>query len=151
MTETHPTIFGNPEPPAAAVPVTRMIAGAAAATMTMAAGAVFYFDPAKSNFFPTCPLYQLTGLACPGCGLTRGFHALSHGDIIPALDFNLLLPVWTVIFLWVLVSLLLLAVRGRGLEMWPTRPRFMYGFMAALLVFGVLRNIPAWPLTILFP
>ena len=133
-------------------PVTqRILAGIGAAVMAAGSGAVAYFDPAKANFFPVCPLFALTGFACPGCGLTRGFHALFRGDIIPALDFNFLVPIWAAIFGWVTVSLILLAVRGRGLYMWPTRPKFMYAFMIVLATFGVLRNIPAWPLTILFP
>lgn len=133
-------------------PVTeRIVAGLGAAVMIVGSGAVAYFDPSKNNFFPVCPLFALTGFACPGCGLTRGFHALFHGDIITALDFNALIPVWAVIFGWVTVSLMLSAIRGRGLFMWPTRPKFMYAFMIVLVTFGVLRNIPAWPLTILFP
>jgi hypothetical protein len=129
----------------------RLLAGAGVALMTTGTAFAAYFDPSKSNFFPVCPLYAMTGFACPGCGLTRGFHSLIHGDIIPALDFNLLIPVWAVVLGWVFVSLLLLTVRGRGLPMWPTWPRFLWAFMIALWVFGVLRNIPAWPFTILFP
>jgi len=133
-------------------PTTERLFGAAGAA-AIAGGSAFvaYFDPVKANFFPVCPMYSMTGFACPGCGLTRGFHALIHGDIIPALDFNLLIPVWAVIFVWVAVSLMLLAVRGRGLTMWPTRPRFLWTFLIVLAAFGVLRNIPVWPLTILFP
>jgi hypothetical protein len=101
--------------------------------------------------FPICPLFTATGFACPGCGLTRAFHALFSGDVIPALDFNFLLPVWAVILAWVFVSLLLLAVRGRGLRMWPAAPRFLWSFMIVLVGFGVLRNIPVWPLTIFYP
>ncbi|MEQ1603434.1 MAG: DUF2752 domain-containing protein [Pyrinomonadaceae bacterium] len=129
----------------------RATAAAGAVAMIAGSGAVAYFDPSKANFFPVCPLFALTGCACPGCGLTRGFHALFRGDIITALDYNFLIPVWAVIFGWVTVSLVLLAVRGRGLHMWATRPGFMYAFMIVLVTFGVLRNIPAWPLTILFP
>lgn len=127
--------------------------GAATAVIAMGTAGVvgFLFDPVKSNFFPVCPLYSLTGLACPGCGLTRGFHALFHGDVITALDFNLLLPIWAVIIGYVFISLVLLAVRGRGLPMWPSYPKFLWGFMIVLVGFGVLRNIPVWPLTILFP
>lgn len=127
--------------------------GAATAVIAMGTGGVlgFLFDPAKSSFFPVCPLYSLTGLACPGCGLTRGFHALFHGDLIAALDFNLLLPIWAAIIGYVFVSLILLAVRGRGLPMWPSYPRFLWGFMIVLVGFGGLRNIPVWPLTILSP
>lgn len=129
----------------------RLLAASGAVVLVVGSGAVAYFDPTKANFLPACPLYSITGFACPGCGLTRGFHALFHGDIIPALDFNLLVPVWAVIFGWVFVSLILLAVRGRGLAMWPMRPNFLWTFLIVLLVFGVLRNLPIYPFTILFP
>jgi hypothetical protein len=129
----------------------RLLAAAGAATMLASSAAVASFDPSKANFFPVCPLFALTGFACPGCGLTRGFHALFQGDIIPAIDFNALIPLWAVIFSWVFISLVLTAIRGRGLAMWPTYPRFLWVFMIVLLGFGVVRNIPVWPLTILFP
>ncbi|MBK9527672.1 MAG: DUF2752 domain-containing protein [Acidobacteria bacterium] len=127
--------------------------GAATAVIAIGTGGVlgFLFDPAKSSLFPICPLYSITGFACPGCGLTRGAHALFHGDVIAALDFNLLLPIWSVIIGYVFLSLVLLAVRGRGLPMWPSYPKFLWGFMITLVAFGVLRNVPVWPLTILFP
>lgn len=129
----------------------RYVAGSAAAVIVGGSGIVAYLDPAKSSIFPACPMFSLTGYACPGCGLTRGFHALFHGDIITAVDFNLLVPVWAIIFAYVVVSLLLVAIRGKGLPMWVTHPAFMWTFLAIMLLFGVLRNIPVYPLTILFP
>jgi hypothetical protein len=128
-------------------------ATAAAGVAILAGGSAFvaYFDPSTHQFFPVCPLFALTGLACPGCGLTRGFHALFHGDVATALGFNLLIPVWAVIFGYVGISLLLLAIRGKGLPMWPTWPRFLWTFMIVLLVFGVVRNIPVYPFSLLFP
>ncbi|MEO7538582.1 MAG: DUF2752 domain-containing protein [Pyrinomonadaceae bacterium] len=135
-----------------AVPTTgRLAAATGAAIMATGAAFVAYVDPTRLSFIPICPLFAMTGFACPGCGLTRAFHALLTGDIIPALDFNILVPVWAVIFGYSFVSLVLLAVRGRGLPMWPTWPRFLWTFMIVLLTFGVVRNIPIWPLTILFP
>jgi hypothetical protein len=126
---------------------------AAGGLMLLAGGSavVAAVDPAKASFLPVCPLFELTGFACPGCGLTRGFHALFHGDIMTALDFNALIPVWAVILFYVFVSLALLVVRGRGLRMWPTAPKFLWTFMIVLVVFGVIRNIPAYPFTVLFP
>lgn len=129
----------------------RLLAATGVAAMLGGASVVAYFDPSKVNLFPVCPLYTLTGFACPGCGLTRGFHALFHGDVVMAWDFNALIPVWLVIFGYVWISLVLLAVRGKGLPMWPTKPTFLWAFMIVLLLFGVVRNIPLWPLTILFP
>ncbi|HMT06987.1 MAG TPA: DUF2752 domain-containing protein [Pyrinomonadaceae bacterium] len=130
---------------------TRVSAAVGAALLAGGSTVVAAVEPTKATFLPVCPLFAFTGLACPGCGLTRGFHALFHGDIITAIDFNIFTPFWAIILGWVFASLVLLAFRGRGLNMWPTNPRFMYAFMVVLVVFGVLRNIPAWPLTILFP
>ena len=129
----------------------RLTAAAGVAVFTAGSGFVAYFDPSTMHFFPVCPLFALTGFACPGCGLTRGFHALFHGDWLTAIDFNALIPVWVVIFGYVFISLMLLAVRGKGQPMWPTSPKFLWAFMIVLLIFGVLRNMPIWPFTILFP
>ncbi len=127
---------------------------AAAATLVFVIGAaavVWIFDPTAERFFPVCPLYSYTGLACPGCGLTRGFHALFHGDVVTALDYNALIPLWAVLFGYIFISLLLYAVRGRGLPMSGIKPNILWPIMAVVLIFGVLRNIPVYPLTFLFP
>lgn len=129
----------------------RVLAGAGAGAMTLGSTFVAFFDPSRANFFPVCPLFAMTGFACPGCGLTRGFHAFFHGDIVTAVDFNAMVPLWAATFGYVLVSLVLLAIRGRGLPMWPTWPKFLWTFMIVLLTFGILRNVPVYPLTILFP
>lgn len=35
-----------------------------------------------------CGFANLTGLPCPGCGMTRGLSALLHGDVVQAIRFN---------------------------------------------------------------
>jgi hypothetical protein len=39
-----------------------------------------------------CPLRNLTGLPCPGCGLTRSFIATAHADLTAAFGFHRLGP-----------------------------------------------------------
>lgn len=129
----------------------RLLAAAAVAGVAGGAGLVAYFDPTQEHFFPVCPLYALTGFACPGCGLTRGFHALFHGDILTALHFNVLIPIWTVIFGVAFISLALFAVRGQGISFNKLSPNWLWVFLGMLMIFGVVRNIPAYPFTLLFP
>lgn len=119
----------------------------------MAAGAwvVRFFDPVTAGFFPACPLYRFTGLACPGCGLTRGFHALLHGDVVKALDHNALIPLFVLVIGFLFVTLVLLALRGRGLMKLSASPPFLVGILVVLLSFGVLRNLPFYPFTFLYP
>jgi hypothetical protein len=112
---------------------------------------VTYFNPTTAGIFPVCPLYATTGLHCPGCGLTRGFHALFHGDIVGAVDFNALLPVYFFTFAYVGVSMFLVLARGRGLSYKFLNLRLVYGFLAILLVFSVARNLPYYPFTLLAP
>src|SRR5688500_20320222 len=105
--------------------VERMLAAAGASGMAAGATTVWYFDPTKAGFFPVCPLYSLTGFACPGCGLTRGFHALLHGDILTALDYNALLPLFALLIGFAFVSLTFFAVRRRRTRLslrYPTAP-----------------------------
>jgi len=37
---------------------------------------------------PTCGMQRSIGLDCPGCGLTRSFVALAHGDLVASIAFN---------------------------------------------------------------
>ena len=126
----------------------------AAAGMLAAAAGVFvvsYFNPTTAGFFPVCPLHATTGLNCPGCGLTRGFHALFHGDVFGALHFNVLLPIYLLVGIYLFVSLGLIVVRGRGLSFNVFKPQLLWGFLIVLLVFGIVRNLPFFPFTLLSP
>ena len=119
----------------------------------MAAGAsvVWYFDPSKPGLLPVCPLYSLTGFACPGCGMTRGFHALLHGDIAAALGFNAMIPLFVLLFGFIFVTLFSVATRGKGFMRLTDSPKFLVGFLVVLVAFGFVRNLPIYPLTLLFP
>lgn len=130
---------------------TRLAAGTGVAGILAGAGVVAYFDPTKAGFFPVCPLYSLTGLACPGCGLTRGFHALFHGDVLGALDYNALLPMFALLVAFALVSMASVAFGGRRAAVRLIDPNYLWVFFVLLLVFGVARNLPWYPFTVLFP
>lgn len=113
--------------------------------------AVWYFDPVTSGYFPSCPLYSMTGIFCPGCGMTRAMHALLQGDVIKAIDFNALTPFFILILGYVFISTVMLAVRGYGFSYKIFTPRLMYPFLVIALIFGVARNIPVYPLNLLAP
>jgi len=129
----------------------RALAAAGVAATSAGVAAVWYFDPMTTRFFPLCPLYSLTGFACPGCGLTRGFHALFHGDVLTALDYNALIPFFGAFLGFLFLSMVLVAVRGRRLTLGKFNGSLLWTFLALLLVFGIVRNLPYYPFNILFP
>ena len=131
--------------------IERILAGTGVLGAAAGVFVVSYFNPVMSGFFPQCPLYQFLGIHCPGCGLTRGFHALFHGDVITAIDFNALLPIYAFFLGYLVISLALITARGRGLSWKIFQPAALYGFLILSLVFAVLRNIPVYPLNLLAP
>lgn len=129
----------------------RVFAGVGVAIVTVGVATVAHFEPTETAFYPACPLYTLTGFACPGCGLTRGFHALFHGDVLTALDHNALLPVFAAFLGYLYLSMLFVAVRGRGLPVPRMSGPILLTMLGTMLVFGVVRNLPFYPFSVLFP
>ena len=88
-----------------------------------------------------CPFYNLTGLPCPGCGLTRAFVCLGHGRWHEAVHWH---PLGWLVYA---VCLLLWFRNGLfwrcGLTLWPVPPqaaaRLGYGAAALLLLTGIAR------------
>lgn len=127
----------------------RILAAIGILTAVIGAFIITCFNPTTAGFFPVCPLHAATGLNCPGCGMTRGFHAVFHGDFLGALHFNALLPVFLFVGIYLFISLALIVVRGRGLSLNIFKPYLLWGFLIVLIVFGVIRNLPFYPFSFL--
>ena len=118
---------------------------ALSAVGVIAGGAIlFHFDPEKSGFFPACRFHQLTGLDCPGCGSQRALHALLHGQILTALHDNLLLVLSLPLFLALLILSTWRSYRGEK-PVVLIRPAWAWAYVAAWVIFGILRNLPFPP------
>ena len=107
--------------------------------------------PTDSALYPKCQLHQLTGLHCMGCGATRSAHSLLNGRVGQAFAYNLFAPAAVV---WLAVEAVRRGwyrLRGRPDPGWWFRAGWTPGLLAALGVYMLLRNLPAWPFTLLAP
>lgn len=114
-------------------------------------GVLFFVDAKTAALFPPCPFHWITGLWCPGCGSGRALRALLHGEILRALDYNPLMVLSLPFLAYAGVSGLLLGFRGKGLPR-LLRGRYWGWFVVCLvIIYWVVRNIPAYPFSILAP
>ena len=112
---------------------------------------LFMFNPTEHGFFPRCALYAWTGIACPGCGILRGLHHLTHGHFLEAFQHNtlfmLLIPIAVYSYFRVVLKL-------TGRDWLPpifAGARWMKVFLTILIVFTVARNIPVQPFSFFYP
>lgn len=129
----------------------RLLAVTVIATTFAALVYLRLFNPSTQGFYPSCPFHTMTGLNCPGCGITRGLHQLTHGHVLTALRYNVLMLLLVPLLAYVLLSQALVVVRGRGLPMFFTKPVYVRALFWILMTFWILRNIPVYPLTLLSP
>lgn len=98
------------------------------------------YNPEKESFFIPCMLYKLTGIKCPGCGMTRSIHYLVNGNIKQAIWYNLMLIPIIILVIYALYRYIRYLVKNeeiinKVLENW------LKVFLVIILIFGVTRNL----------
>lgn len=85
----------------------------------------------------TCMTYNRFGIDCPGCGLTRTFVHLTHGQFAEAWQLN---PVGWLVFLFACVQIpfgaaqFLFGIRNRAIESWGKWNDWATAFLVVALV-----------------
>jgi hypothetical protein len=101
------------------------------------------WSPTDLPGFVLCPFRAVTGLPCPGCGMTRAFCSIGHGDFASAFGFNPLAPFVfaAALLLWAhaLATLLKLDPARAALERLRPTPRATRVMLAVTLVWWVVR------------
>ncbi len=113
--------------------------------LALALAILAFFDPSTHQLFPSCAFHEVTGLYCPGCGSTRCLHSLLNGDMAAALGYNPL----AVLAMPVLAAGIFLPTEKR--RKWTGHPATGWTMFFAILAFGLLRNLPAYPFSLLAP
>lgn len=125
------------------------IAVGIAVPLALIAGALFLY---YFQWGPECVFHNAFGLYCPGCGAGRACVALLHGDVWEAIKYNPLFVAVLPIAVYFLVKIYVSFVfRGRILPFPRIGCLTAIIIIVAVILFGVLRNIPIAPFTYLAP
>jgi hypothetical protein len=101
--------------------------------------------PSTGEYFTLCGFKNLTGLPCPGCGLTHSFCALAKGRILESVEFNLLGPLLyaVLVVVWLRSACVLLNKEKavRVFDRFAKRFNFVRAFAYSFAIFGVARIV----------
>ena len=97
----------------------------------------------SDNGIILCPFRALTGYPCPGCGMTRAFSAIAHGEPLTAVLYNPLSPLLFVagLLVWTSAAATLLNLESVRAALARLRPSTLacYLFLGIMLIWWVVR------------
>jgi hypothetical protein len=117
-----------------------------------AASWVWVMNPTDTgaNYASTCIIKMTTGLDCPGCGGTRAFFYLMHGNLPDAVRHHLMAVFAAPFLIWLYVAWTVRHISGRRIPAPRISAKAISIYLAAWMVFMVARNLPWAPFTSLF-
>ena len=103
---------------------------------------LYYFLNQRYSFSIPCLFHEITGLYCPGCGITRLLFSLLQLDFLNAFKSNPLIFVLIVLYIgYLLLKIVLKITKNKEI----TIPNYVYYILLVIVIlFGVVRNIPGF-------
>ncbi len=113
----------------------------------------FFNNPTeKGTVFLRCPSNYLFGINCPGCGSQRAIHQLLHLDFAEALRYNALIVITLPFLIYIgLVWLYNFVYEEQVRIKIFYNNTFVWTLFIVIILYGVVRNIPVYPFTLLAP
>ena len=126
------------------VPCARKKRLAVAAGLILAAGLGYAAWVQATGQGVPCPFHALTGLYCPGCGITRCLSALLQGNWQAALRSNAAIVALAPFFVWLGLAAARSYLTGGSVRLTKRQNAAVYAAIAVLVAFGIVRNLPAF-------
>lgn len=113
-----------------------------AAAILLAAGILYYFMNRLTGFAIACPIHFVTGLYCPGCGVSRMFICLFELDFVGAFHQNAAIlisfPILIILSVFMIVKYIKTGVMANSMLL-----NIIFVILICyFILFGILRNFP---------
>lgn len=104
-------------------------------------GLLYGIFVSKTGMAIPCVFHLVTGLKCPGCGVTRMCVALMHLDFANAYESNQMIFILSPVLLLIFLTCVAGYIRKGSWETNRIQNAVLYVCIALLIGFGIARNI----------
>lgn len=91
-----------------------------------------------------CPFYKLTGLCCPGCGITRMIESIIMGKFYQAFRYNPLMFILSPFLLIYLICRIIEIIKKKNIFTDKINNKIWICLLVIVILFGIIRNIPGF-------
>lgn len=88
-----------------------------------------------------CLFHKITGLLCPGCGITRMILAILHLDFKSAFQYNTVIFVFSPVIIYFIIRLYISWLKSESYKLSLLENIVVYIMLIVLLIFGIIRNL----------
>ncbi len=89
-----------------------------------------------------CAIYEVTGIYCPGCGVSRMCLSLLHFDFYQAFRYNPGAIIVSPVLIWYFIHYIITYLKGESTKITKGQQRLFVIVIIVLILFGIARNIP---------
>ena len=112
------------------------------AIMAISVFLIYYILNKKFGFSIPCIFYKITGLYCPGCGITRLLFALVNLEFYESFKYNPWIFILIVLGLFYLICKLFIFLKFKKII---KIPNYVYITLIIIsIIFGIFINIPGF-------
>ena len=95
----------------------------------------------KFGIYLFCPIHKITGLYCPGCGITRMLYSILKLDFYKAFRYNILVFILFFPGLFLFIEHLY-SIKKNKKSLYKKIPEIVWIILIIILIiYGILRNI----------
>ncbi|MBE6161108.1 MAG: DUF2752 domain-containing protein [Firmicutes bacterium] len=104
--------------------------------------AILYFIFGKlTGLYLSCPIHEILGLYCPGCGITRMILSILKFDFYKAFRYNILIFILSPFFVFLFLESIYSDIKNKESMYKKINNKVWYFLIIILIVYGILRNI----------
>ncbi|MGN0442697.1 MAG: DUF2752 domain-containing protein [Acutalibacteraceae bacterium] len=108
----------------------------------IAVGIIYIIFNSLTGIGIPCVFHLITGLNCPGCGVSRMIISLINLDFEAAFRYNAALFVLSPVFLILAITIIVRYIKTGSQKLSRGQSAVVITLIVLLLLFGIVRNLP---------